>query len=102
MGTTPPVPLRVKLCLPSPRGAGRSRLASAYRGWSRDLESLRGNRCLSRFIREISTNPDKTAAIVETVTRINEWVESEIRQAPEQWFWVHRRWAKSVYKSTGA
>ncbi len=50
MGTTPPVPLRVKLCLPSPRGAGRSRLASAYRGWSRDLESLRGNRCLSRFI----------------------------------------------------
>ncbi|WP_203292789.1 lysophospholipid acyltransferase family protein [Maricaulis parjimensis] len=47
---------------------------------------------------ELSTNPDKTAAIVETVTRINQWVESEIRKAPEQWFWVHRRWAKAVYK----
>lgn len=49
---------------------------------------------------EISTNPDKSAAIIETVTRINQWVESEIRQAPEQWFWVHRRWAKSVYKGS--
>lgn len=45
-----------------------------------------------------SDNPDKSAAIVETVTRINQWVESEIRKAPEQWFWVHRRWAKTVYK----
>lgn len=46
----------------------------------------------------LSDNPDKSAAIIETVTRINQWVESEIRLAPEQWFWVHRRWAKSVYR----
>lgn len=47
---------------------------------------------------EISQHPDRNAAIVETVTRINQWVESEIRKAPEQWFWVHRRWAKDVYR----
>jgi KDO2-lipid IV(A) lauroyltransferase len=47
---------------------------------------------------ELSANPDRNAAIVETVTRINQWVESEIRKAPEQWFWVHRRWAKDVYR----
>ena len=47
---------------------------------------------------ELSDNPDKAAAIVETVGRINQWVESEIRLAPEQWFWVHRRWAKPIYK----
>jgi KDO2-lipid IV(A) lauroyltransferase len=46
----------------------------------------------------LSTNPDKSAAIVETVTRINQWVEGEIRKAPEQWFWVHRRWDKSIYR----
>jgi KDO2-lipid IV(A) lauroyltransferase len=47
---------------------------------------------------EVSQNPDRNTAIVETVTRINQWVESEIRKAPEQWFWVHRRWAKDVYR----
>ena len=47
---------------------------------------------------ELSANPDKPAAIIETVTRINQWIESEIRKAPEQWFWVHRRWAKDVYR----
>ena len=46
----------------------------------------------------LSDNPDRNAAIVETVTRINQWVESEIRKAPEQWFWVHRRWAKDIYR----
>jgi KDO2-lipid IV(A) lauroyltransferase len=47
---------------------------------------------------EISDNPDRSAAIVETVAKINQWVEGEIRKAPEQWFWVHRRWAKDVYR----
>ncbi|WP_300541964.1 lysophospholipid acyltransferase family protein [Maricaulis sp.] len=47
---------------------------------------------------EISDNPDRSAAIVDTVAKINQWVEGEIRKAPEQWFWVHRRWAKDVYR----
>lgn len=49
---------------------------------------------------EISTNPDKTEAIYETVCRVNQWVEGVVREAPEQWFWVHRRWAKDVYKAS--
>lgn len=45
-----------------------------------------------------SDNDDKTQALLETVTLINQWVEARILEAPEQWFWVHRRWDKSIYR----
>ncbi len=36
---------------------------------------------------------------VETgVRRINDFVEDRIRENPDQWFWVHRRWPKDHYK----
>ncbi|WP_421785731.1 lysophospholipid acyltransferase family protein [Hyphobacterium sp.] len=41
---------------------------------------------------------DKAEAVLEMVTRINQWVEARIIEAPEQWFWVHRRWDKSIYR----
>lgn len=47
---------------------------------------------------EQSTLPDKTEALRETVTNISRWVEDRILEAPEQWFWVHRRWDKSIYR----
>ena len=47
---------------------------------------------------EQSTLSDKTDALRETVTNINHWVEARILEAPEQWFWVHRRWDKSIYR----
>jgi KDO2-lipid IV(A) lauroyltransferase len=42
------------------------------------------------------------AAILETVTRINALIESWIMSAPEQWFWVHRRFEKSLYRKSDA
>jgi Kdo2-lipid IVA lauroyltransferase/acyltransferase len=47
-----------------------------------------------------SENPDKTTAIVETVTAINQFLEQRILEAPEQWFWVHRRWDKAIYRKS--
>ncbi len=42
---------------------------------------------------------DDDAAIAETVARVNAFIEDRVRANPEQWFWVHRRWPKSVYRS---
>ena len=37
---------------------------------------------------------------VETgVRRINQFVEDRVRENPGQWFWVHRRWPKDLYKA---
>lgn len=41
---------------------------------------------------------DKSVAIANTVARINGFLEDQIRAHPEDWFWVHRRWPKHVYR----
>jgi len=47
-----------------------------------------------------SSNPDKTIAIQETVETINRFLEEQIVEHPESWFWVHRRWPKEIYRKT--
>jgi KDO2-lipid IV(A) lauroyltransferase len=37
-----------------------------------------------------------------SVQRINAFMEARIREAPEQWFWVHRRWPKEAWREAGA
>ncbi|MBC7370455.1 MAG: lysophospholipid acyltransferase family protein [Bdellovibrionaceae bacterium] len=36
--------------------------------------------------------PDKEATMLAMTQRFNDKIESIIRQHPEQWMWVHRRW----------
>ncbi len=50
---------------------------------------------------EISSDPDVSAAVIETVTRISAFMEARIREAPEQWFWVHRRWPRQAWTAAG-
>ncbi|MBQ9089624.1 MAG: hypothetical protein IJY58_01065 [Alphaproteobacteria bacterium] len=45
----------------------------------------------------ISQNKDKNQAIYETMLSINQELEKWIRETPEQWLWIHRRFDKSEY-----
>jgi KDO2-lipid IV(A) lauroyltransferase len=41
---------------------------------------------------------DKHRDIEETVRRANAFLEARVRERPEDWFWVHKRWPNEVYK----
>lgn len=40
---------------------------------------------------------DRTADIAAGVRRVNQFMEERIRERPEEWFWVHRRWPNEAY-----
>jgi KDO2-lipid IV(A) lauroyltransferase len=41
---------------------------------------------------------DRPADITEGVRRINAFMESRVRERPEEWFWVHKRWPNEMYR----
>ena len=40
-------------------------------------------------------------AVTDCVEKITRFIESAVRDNPEQWFWQHRRWPKSAWKEAG-
>ena len=45
-----------------------------------------------------SPKKDRKADIRATVIKITEFIEDQIRKNPTDWFWVHRRWPKDMYR----
>jgi KDO2-lipid IV(A) lauroyltransferase len=45
---------------------------------------------------------DRTADIETGVKLVNAFMEERIRERPEEWFWVHRRWPNEVYAQLAA
>jgi KDO2-lipid IV(A) lauroyltransferase len=48
-----------------------------------------------------TTGNDEKAAIFDTVLRVNQFVEARVREAPDQWFWMHHRWPKEAWVKAG-
>ena len=47
---------------------------------------------------ELLSTGEREADVVAGVAQINQFIEARIRENPDQWFWVHRRWPKALYK----
>lgn len=45
---------------------------------------------------------DRQADVEAGVRRINDFVEARVRERPEEWFWVHKRWANEAYAALEA
>ena len=48
---------------------------------------------------ELVITGERETDIRNGVIQITQFIEARIRENPAQWFWVHRRWPKEIYKS---
>ena len=60
-------------------------------------------RFLATAYEPISLDYDRPGdtAVLEGVKRVNQFMEARVLEAPEQWFWAHRRWPKSAWREAG-
>lgn len=45
---------------------------------------------------------DRDADILAGIQAVNRFVEDRVREVPEDWFWVHKRWPDKVYAALNA
>lgn len=50
----------------------------------------------------IENTGDRTRDIEEGVRRVNAFIEARVREHPEDWFWVHKRWPNEAYRALEA
>ncbi|ESQ94264.1 lysophospholipid acyltransferase family protein [Asticcacaulis benevestitus] len=48
---------------------------------------------------EVDDTGQKARDIESTVCKISAFIEQAVRDNPEEWFWVHKRWPNDVYKA---
>ena len=47
---------------------------------------------------KLETTGERETDVLNGVKQVTEFIEDRIREEPAQWFWVHRRWPKGLYK----
>ena len=63
------------------------------------VERLKGAhyRCTFYEPIEVESTGNNQQDVMRTMTQINQMLENWIKERPEQWLWIHRRWDKSEY-----
>lgn len=81
---------------------GPTRMAHRYKVPLLPISTLRTGpaRYTVTFHAPIWTDQSLTAdeAVLETLPKINTWVEAQVKAAPDQWFWQHNRWPKEAWR----
>ena len=85
---------------------GPTKLALMVGGWLQptSVQRLKGAR-FRVVVHEpivLERTGDRAADVEAGVRQINAFMEARIRERPEEWWWVHRRWADSVYAELNA
>ena len=47
---------------------------------------------------ELQTTGERDADVLDGVKQVNQFIENRVKENPAQWFWVHRRWPKILYR----
>lgn len=47
---------------------------------------------------KLTKSGDRDKDVEAGVLKVTRFIEDRIRETPAQWFWVHRRWPKHIYK----
>jgi len=68
------------------------------------VQRLKGARfrCIAHPPIALNDSGDRAADIEAGVVAINAFIEACVRERPEEWFWVHRRWPAAAYAELAA
>lgn len=47
---------------------------------------------------ELVKTGDRDDDVLAGVTQVSAFIETRVKENPSQWFWVHRRWPKALYR----
>ncbi|HEY1562409.1 MAG TPA: lysophospholipid acyltransferase family protein [Caulobacteraceae bacterium] len=64
------------------------------------IQRIRGARyrCVIHPPIEVGGAGDKAADVEAGVAAINAFIEARVRERPDEWWWLHRRWSAADYK----